>query len=116
VLAARDTTAFGARRLRPAVTDDTDPGLAGAERARDELDATAELPVSPDASPWLGEAAAVAAQAADPALDRDARATRLDHLADLLDGPDPDNPEAEAHVAAAREAVAAARDRLEGAA
>ncbi len=83
------------------------------ERARDRLEATAELPVSPDASPWLGEAAAVAAQAADPALDRDARVTRLDHLERLFDGPDPDNPEATAHVEAAREAVAAARDRLE---
>lgn len=79
--------------------------------ARDRLEATEELPVSPAASPWLGEAAAVAAQAADPALDRTAVATRLEHLDRLLDGPDPDNSAVEAHVAVAREAVSAARER-----
>jgi hypothetical protein len=79
---------------------------------RDRLDATAELPVSPDASPWLGEAAAVAEQATDPALDREGVATRLDHLDRLLDGPAPDNPEVERHVAAARTALDAARARL----
>ncbi len=99
-----------ARPLALVVTDPT----THIETARDRLEATAELPVSPDASPWLGEAAAVAAQAADPALDRDAVATRLDHLDRLLDGPPPGNPEAAAHVAAAREAVVAARDGLEG--
>lgn len=80
---------------------------------RDRLDATAELPVSPDASPWLGEAAAVAEQATDPALDREGVATRLDHLDRLLDGPDPDNPDVETHVAAARAALDAAQERLD---
>lgn len=80
---------------------------------RDHLDATEELPVSPDASPWLGEAAAVAEQATDPALDREGVATRLDHLDRLLDGPDPDNPAVETHVAAARAALDAARARLD---
>ena len=79
---------------------------------RDRLDATEELPVSPDASPWLGEAAAVAEQATDPALDREGVAARLDHLDRLLDGPDPDNPDEETHLAAARAALDAARARL----
>lgn len=80
---------------------------------RDRLEATEELPVSPDASPWLGEAAAVATQATDPALDRESVATRLDHLDRLLDGPDPDNPAVETHVAAARAALDAAQARLD---
>jgi hypothetical protein len=89
--------------------------LAHAERARDHLDATAELPVSPRASPWLGEAAAVAGQAADPSLDAATRRERLTHLARLLDDAgDPDSAAAADHVAAAREAVAAALDQPEG--
>lgn len=92
-------------------TDDDLPTLLAT--VRDRLDATAELPVSPDASPWLGEAAAVAEQATDPALDREGLVTRLDHLDRLLDGPAPDNPDVEAHLDAARAALDAARARLD---
>jgi hypothetical protein len=94
-----------------------EPSLAALlATVRDELDATAELPVAPAASPWLGEAAAVAEQATDPALDDAAVAERLAHLDRLLDGPDPDNDAAAARVATARTALDRARDRLDGAA
>jgi hypothetical protein len=90
--------------------DDLPTLLTGVQ---DHLDATAELPVSPDASPWLGEAAAVAEQTTDPALDREALVTRLDHLEQLLDGPSPDNSDVEAHLDAARTALDAARARID---
>jgi hypothetical protein len=78
------------------------------------LAATAGLPVAPRASPWLGEAEAVAAQAADPDASRATVADRLAHLDRLLDGAgDTDNPEADARVRAARAALDAARERLD---
>lgn len=78
------------------------------------LAATADLPVAPRASPWLGEAEAVAAQAAAPDASRATVADRLAHLDRLLDGAgDTDNPEAAAHVRAARAALDATLERLD---
>ncbi|MFB6280557.1 MAG: hypothetical protein ABEH40_00870 [Haloferacaceae archaeon] len=79
----------------------------------DHLAATAERPVAREASAWLGEAEAVAADVAtgDPppaAIER-----RLNDLADLLGRVDgTGDPEADEHVAAARDALAAARERF----
>lgn len=81
---------------------------------RDEPDATAERPVSPRASPWLGEAAAVAEQATDPALGDAALRERVEHLDRLLDeATDLGDGTAERHVEATRTALAAARERLD---
>ena len=93
---------------------DREPSLAALlATVRDELAATAELPVSPAANPWLGEAAAVAEQATDPALDEAAVAERLAHLDRLFDGPDPDNEAVAARAATARAALDGARERVE---
>jgi hypothetical protein len=81
-----------------------------------ELDATAELAVSPAASPWLGEAAAVArdaAAAADEGADPETVAGRVAHVRSLLDGVDgTENDDADAHVAAASALADEAATRL----
>jgi hypothetical protein len=81
-----------------------------------ELDATAELPVSPRASPWLGEAAAVAADAADAAtegVDDAYLAERVGHVRRLLDGAgETGNARADAHVEAAADLAEEAAARL----
>jgi len=80
----------------------------------DDLAATAELPVDPRASAWLGEAEAVAADLRDDSLPPDVLHERLSHVLDLLDAVDgTDNPEADDRVRAAREATAAALSALD---
>jgi hypothetical protein len=50
----------------------------------DRLEATEELPVRPDASVWLGEAAAVAADLVDADLPRSVVVERVGRIAALL--------------------------------
>jgi hypothetical protein len=72
------------------------------ERLHDHLAATAERPVERTANRWLGEAEAVAADAAaadDPAVVRE----RVAQVADLLDNVESTGDEtADDHLAAAR--------------
>jgi hypothetical protein len=105
-------------RLRSAVppTEETPDDVRDRLAAMDDhLAATAELPVRPGASAWLGEAAAVAADLASggdpgPEVVRD----RVGHVADLLAGAgETGNDEADEHVAAAREAAEEVLDRLD---
>jgi len=64
--------------------------MDGPERDRllaelhDHLAATAELPVERDASRWIGEAAAVAADLAESDLAADTVRERVGHVRDLL--------------------------------
>ncbi len=71
------------------MTSDSDPEDADVDelvgRLHDELAATAELPVAPGASPYLGEATAIARDLAEreaqPAVVRE----RVVHVAELLE-------------------------------
>jgi hypothetical protein len=97
------------------VPDDADvPALLST--LADELDATAELPVAARASPWLGEAAAVARDAAEAAREGvadDYLAERVGHVRRLLDGAgETGNEAADAHVEAAADLAATAAARL----
>lgn len=77
----------------------------------DHLAATAERPVERDASRWLGEAEALAADVAESDLDPAVVAERLgkiEHLLSHVEGTGDDA--ADDHVAAAREHLAALRD------
>lgn len=70
----------------------------------DRLAATAELPIDRDANRWIGEAEAVAADIATNDLPPETVEERVGHVRDLLAGvEETDNPEADEHVAAARE-------------
>jgi hypothetical protein len=74
------------------------------------LAATAELPVPTAESRWLGEAEAVAADAARGDADEAVVEKRVRQVADLLAHVDETGvPEADEHVAAARDLV----DRIE---
>jgi hypothetical protein len=77
------------------------------ERVRDlhaHLDATAELPVDPRASTWLGEAEAVARDATGDDVPDAVVRKRVSQVRDLLASVDgTGNDDADEHVAAARE-------------
>lgn len=78
------------------------------------LDATAELPVDPRASTWLGEAEAVARDAARDDAPAAVVRSRVSQVRDLLASVDgTDNEEADEHVAAARELADEILDDLE---
>ncbi|MFB6301923.1 MAG: hypothetical protein ABEH78_03560 [Haloferacaceae archaeon] len=80
----------------------------------DHLAATAERPVSREASAWLGEAEAVAADVATgnpPPAAVERRLDDLDRLLGEVEGTG--DPEADEHVEAAREDLAAAREAFE---
>ncbi|WP_251343649.1 hypothetical protein [Haloplanus halophilus] len=80
----------------------------------EHLDATAELPVRPDASPWLGEAAAVAADLDGADLPTSVVVERVAHVSALLDEVDSTgNPTADDHVAAAERAARRILDAAE---
>lgn len=92
------------------VTDDSDdPGPDADRRERvaalhDHLAATAELPVDREASLWLGEAEAVAADLRGASADPETVRERVGHVVDLLTRVEgTDHPAADEHVAAARE-------------
>ncbi len=70
----------------------------------DRLRATAERPVEPTASRWIGEAEAVAGDLVGEEVEPEVLETRVGHVADLLDHADETgDPEANEHVAVARE-------------
>lgn len=72
----------------------------------DHLDATEELPVRPAASPWLGEAAAVAADLGDADLPASVVAERVQRVSELLvEIETTGNPTADDHVVAAARAA-----------
>lgn len=77
------------------------------------LAATAELPVEPKAARWLGEAEAVAADVAAGDAPASAIRTRVRQVRDLLSHVDETgHPDADEHVAAAREQAVAIQDAL----
>jgi hypothetical protein len=95
-----------------AVTHDATVDLLAT--VHEHLAATAERPVSREATAWLGEAEAVAADVATghpPPAAIERRLDDLDRLLGEVDGTG--DPDADAHVAAAREALAAAREQFE---
>jgi hypothetical protein len=68
----------------------------------EHLEATEELPVRPDASVWLGEAAAVAADVADGDAPSAVVVDRVERVAELLaEVETTGNPDADEHVRAA---------------
>jgi len=92
----------------------TDPTLGElVSELHDHLAATAELPVPTAESRWLGEAEAVAADAARGDADEAVVAKRVRQVADLLEHVDETGvPEADDHVAAARDRIERIEERL----
>lgn len=93
------------------VTTDRADGEGGeslqehARRCHEHLSATAELPIDPRTNRWLGEAEAVARDAATSDLDDGTIRKRLRQVAHLLDEADETGHDAaDDHLAAAREA------------
>jgi hypothetical protein len=73
----------------------------------DHLAATAELPIDRDANRWIGEAEAVAADLATNDLSPETVEERVGHVRDLLTEVEAtEHPEADDHVAAARDIAA----------
>jgi hypothetical protein len=72
----------------------------------EQLEATEELPVRPDASPWLGEAAAIVADLVDTDPPRDVVVDRVQRVSTLLaEVETTGNRTADEHVAAAERAA-----------
>ncbi|MFB6096540.1 MAG: hypothetical protein ABEJ74_04045 [Haloferacaceae archaeon] len=84
-------------------------------RLHEHLEATAERPVAPAVSPYLGEAEAVAADVArDPSAPSAAVRTRVEQVRELLSHVDgTGDARADDHVEAARSLATAILDRLE---
>lgn len=79
----------------------------------DHLRATGELPVDREANRWLGEAEAVADDVAGADASRTVLRRRVEQVVELLDHVDgTGNPDADAHVAAARDAAERLLERL----
>ena len=77
------------------------------------LEATAELPVEESASRWLGEAEAVCGDAVGPGTSAAVVEKRVDQVRMLLSNVDgTGHPEADDHVAAARELAERIESRL----
>jgi hypothetical protein len=96
-------------RVRSSVTDSTEGQSDATLQARlealhDHLEATAAMPIDPRTNRWLGEAEAVARDAArneiEPATARE-RVRQIQHL--LSEADEPDHDEAADHLAATRE-------------
>lgn len=105
---------------RDGTSDDAEDALGGGtgngdedlrdrvERLHAELEATAELPVERTASRWIGEAEAVAGDAATADLGPAVRRERIEHVVELLSNVDGTGDErADEHVARARELATA---------
>ena len=85
------------------MTDDVHDRAA---TVRDHLEATETLPLDPAANRWIGEAHAVAADAADPGASVEVVRRRMGEVVSLLDeveGAGAGHPDADDRVAAARE-------------
>lgn len=90
----------------------TDEEGATLAELHERLRATAERPVEPTASRWIGEAEAVAGDLVGADVGADVVEERLGHVVDLLANVDgTGDPEADDHVAAA---VRIAEDLLDG--
>ena len=84
----------------PRVTDDVHDRAA---TVRDHLEATETLPLDPDANRWIGEAHAVAADAADPDASVAVVRRRMGEVVSLLGEVEgAGHPDADDRVAAAR--------------
>lgn len=93
------------------MTRDTGPededATALIERLQDHLVATEELPVSRESSPYLGEAAAIATDLATHDPDPNVVRERVGHVQSLLaEITETGHPEADEHVATARDLAA----------
>jgi len=76
--------------------------MSDVRELHERLEATEELPVRPDASVWLGEAAAIAADLADADLPRSVVVDRVQRIEALLDEIETTgNERADEHVEAA---------------
>ncbi len=93
-------------------TDGTQTTLQTAAREiHEHLEATAELPIDHRTNRWLGEAEAVAADAAFNDLDAETMAKRLSQVRHLLEEADAaGHPEADEHLEQAREVCARVLD------
>ncbi len=92
----------------PSVSDDTrdvpDEPRAAVDALAAHLTATAERPVPPATNRWLGEAEAIARDAASEGLDSETRRKRVQQAADLLDSAAETGDEtADRHIAAAEQ-------------
>lgn len=91
------------------MAEDDPPLDEAVAEIHEHLRATESLPLTAAANRWLGEAAAVVADVHGAGLPPDVVRERLQHVRRLLGEVDETgHPEADAHVAAARERVAAA--------
>jgi len=76
---------------------------AAVDALAEHLSATGERPVPPATNRWLGEAEAVARDAATEGLDRETRRKRVQQVVDLLDSADETGDErADDHIEAAK--------------
>jgi len=77
---------------------------AAVDALAEHLTATAERPVPPATNRWLGEAEAVARDAASEGLDTETRRKRVQQAADLLESADRTGDEiADRHIDAAKQ-------------
>jgi hypothetical protein len=103
-----ERTKHGSGIGRSNVTDEnadtsTEEDASTVARLYHRLRATAERPVEPTASRWIGEAEAVAGDLVGEEVDPEVLETRVGHVADLLEHVDgTGDPEADEHVATAR--------------
>ncbi|MFP8958676.1 hypothetical protein ACLI4Y_18365 [Natrialbaceae archaeon A-CW3] len=96
----------------PSNGDETDALAAHADEILRHLEATAELPIDHRTNRWLGEAEAVARDAAENDLDEATirkRLRQVDHL--LAEADETGHGETDEHLATARERC---RDALDG--
>jgi hypothetical protein len=88
-------------------TSGVDDPWVRVRRLHEHLRATAERPVEPAASRWLGEAEAVAGDLVGAEVDPDVLERRVGHVADLLANVEgTGDAEADDHVATAQEITA----------
>ena len=90
--------------MSPDPTDVPTEPRAAVDALADHLTATAERPVPPATNRWLGEAEAVARDAASEGLDNETRRKRVRQAADLLDSAAETGDEiADSHIDAAEQ-------------
>lgn len=94
----------GCSRTMTDTTDVPAEPRAAVDALVDHLSATGERPVPPATNRWLGEAEAVARDAATDGLDTETRRKRVRQAADLLESAEKTGDEiADGHIKAARE-------------